>query len=598
MKSQSSLRRSLRALLAVGGLGALLSLGACSSSNGPTQPGQPTPPSAEGNWILEHGTLTTVPMLGLWASGPNDVWGVSASGFIAHFDGTGWNLEDPWDRDPSHLWDIWGASANAIWAVGESSALWHYDGERWGLAAGNIETSFYCVWGSSGSDVWAAGNGKVFHYDGSEWTLDVNLAGDTRAIVGTGPNDVFVGGSGGNVWRYDGSGWTLMSTPTTSNLFGACVDDQNRVYMVGDNGTVIRWNGASWSALPSGSTQSLYSVASVGDKVYAVGTNGTILLYDGSGWGVMTSGVGVALWSVEAVSNSFLVACGDEGVVLAGDGATWQQVFTTENFRMLTADLADDGSAWAGDGGARMWRRTNDGWELSDSFGTVVRGLWSAASDDVWAVGDNGHLWRWNGSAWSDVSSPTSQALYAIDGNAATGEAWAVGYNGTVLRYDPGGDSWSTVSSGTTYTLRTCVVQADGTVYVAGAAGTLLRWDPSEEAWQPEQLGWEYEIADMVGLASGSLVACDSAGHVFWRSAGGGWRTEWVGGDASLTGVWASSPNAVWILDESGRIKFYNGEEWSTVADLGYGSFYAVDGNADGEIIAAGEFGRILHYTP
>ena len=599
MRLCNSTWRTLKALLVTAGLAALLSLGACSSSNGPSQPGQPTPPSASGNWILEHGDLYAGYILGLWASGPNDVWGVTSDGYIYHFDGVAWSLEDPWDRDPRNLWDLWGFADDDVWAVGEGSSIWHYDGERWGFVASEIQGDCLAVWGASANDVWiGCTNGEVWHYDGSDLTLDDDLNFDIRDIVGTGSNDVFAVGASGEIWHYDGSAWTQMSTPTTNNLMGACVDDQNRVYAVGYSGTVIRWNGASWSALSSGTSMDLRGVTSAGGNVYAVGEGGTILLYDGSGWGVMTSGVTSTLWNVLTVSNNFLVASGEQGTLLAGDGATWHPIFEGDLATVYCVDLADDGSAWAGDASGRIWQRGADGWEVAANNSQAVRGIWSAASDDVWAVGHAGSIWHYDGSAWASHGSPTTQPLYAIAGSAVTGEAWAVGNNGTVIRYDPGSGDWSTVSTGTTYTLLGCVVQDDGTVFVTGDAGTLLRWDPTDEAWYPEQMGWEFRVYDLVGLSDGSLAACDGEGHVYWRSPGGGWRTEWVSGNLGLAGIWGSSPTALWVLEEGGRIKFYNGQSWTTVADVSLATLLAIDGNAHGDMVAGGEYERLLHYTP
>lgn len=591
--------RTLGRLLAASGLTALLLLGACSSSDGPTDPGQPDPPGVEGNWILEHGQLTDMRLYALWAAGPNDVWGVSGEGYIAHFDGDGWTLSDPWEREPRDLRDIWGAAADDIWAVGDGATLMHYDGERWGLASGDLEGSFHGVWGSASDDVWAVGEGGViYHYDGVAWEYDSSWGWTFYDVIGTGADDVFAIGGSGRVYRYAGAGWTEMSTPTSDRLVGACVDDEGRVYAVGDNGAVIRWNGASWSALDTGASGDLQGVTSVGDRVYAVGDNGVILLYDGEGWGFMTSGVSGNLWDVLAVSDTFLLTCGEEGSVLVGDGATWQRFFTEDNSTFYAVMLLDDGDGWAGDEEGRIWRRGAAGWDMVDELGFVIRGIWGPAADDLWAVGDGGAIRHWDGADWSSHDSSTGQGLQGIHGIAATGEAWAVGNNGTVIRYDPGADEWTTVDSGTTYTLYDCVVQSDGTVFVGGVQGTVRRWDPAEEAWFPETTGWEFDLTGMHGLADGTLVACDYVSHVYWRDSAGGWRTEWVSGETTFNDIWATSANSVWALEYGGRVQYYDGTTWTTVADVARYDLYAIDGNAGGEILAAGSIGRILHYTP
>ena len=56
------------------------------------------------------------------------------------------------------------------------------------------------------------------------------------------------------------------------------------------------------------------------------------------------------------------------------------------------------------------------------------------------AVGTNGAIQNWNGSAWTSATSPTTNPLYGIWG-AVAGDAWAVGATNTLLHFGAGG--WS-----------------------------------------------------------------------------------------------------------------------------------------------------------
>jgi hypothetical protein len=55
------------------------------------------------------------------------------------------------------------------------------------------------------------------------------------------------------------------------------------------------------------------------------------------------------------------------------------------------------------------------------------------AANDVWIAGQYGTLLHWNGSKWSEGSSPTSLDLNALWVGPA-GDTWLAGANGAILR--------------------------------------------------------------------------------------------------------------------------------------------------------------------
>ena len=69
------------------------------------------------------------------------------------------------------------------------------------------------------------------------------------------------------------------------------------------------------------------------------------------------------------------------------------------------------------------------------------------------------------------MSSGTSEFLYAVWG-ASAADVYAVGTNGTILRYN--GTSWLPMTSGTTRHLYGISGTVGGTVVAAGDAGTLV----------------------------------------------------------------------------------------------------------------------------
>jgi photosystem II stability/assembly factor-like uncharacterized protein len=61
------------------------------------------------------------------------------------------------------------------------------------------------------------------------------------------------------------------------------------------------------------------------------------------------------------------------------------------------------------------------------------------SSTEGWAVGSGGAIIRWDGSNWSNVTSPTTQSLQWVFMVSAT-DGWAVGHGGTIIRWN--GSNW------------------------------------------------------------------------------------------------------------------------------------------------------------
>jgi hypothetical protein len=73
-----------------------------------------------------------------------------------------------------------------------------------------------------------------------------------------------------------------------------------------------------------------------------------------------------------------------------------------------------------------------------------LRDVWGTDTSNVWAVGDAGTIFHYNGNQWAQAASPTREALRAIWGSSAN-DVWAIGYDATnarslLIRYD--GNTW------------------------------------------------------------------------------------------------------------------------------------------------------------
>ena len=96
-----------------------------------------------------------------------------------------------------------------------------------------------------------------------------------------------------------------------------------------------------------------------------------------------------------------------------------------------------------------------------------------ANANSGWAVGANGTILYYNGSAWTPQNSGVSGILWGVSAVSAT-EAWAVGDNGVILHCLNG--IWKTAVSPTTAQLRAVYMQNADSGWAAGANGTVLQY--------------------------------------------------------------------------------------------------------------------------
>jgi photosystem II stability/assembly factor-like uncharacterized protein len=168
-------------------------------------------------------------------------------------------------------------------------------------------------------------------------------------------------------------------------------------------------------ARPRPTDRALFAGSVSGGNVWLVGENGTLLSFDGKGVRGLESGVDRSLRATHALSASDVWAVGDRTTILH---------YTGESFaRVDVSSAADAGvpDASTGDAGAPA--------------GPALNGVWAIAKDDVWAVGEQGALYHYDGQNFSAQTSPTSEALNAVIGFAKD-KVFAVGNSGALLRYN------------------------------------------------------------------------------------------------------------------------------------------------------------------
>ena len=215
----------------------------------------------------------------------------------------------------------------------------------------------------------------------------------------------------------------------------------------------------------------LYSVMGTGaTNVFAVGQKGLILKYNGSSWSTMTnpdaSKSDLHQLIVHPTASKFY-ALGAQ-MYLVNTGSAWAKGYnyTTSyyyNFRggwgmpnnyVYGVGEMNSGSYYY------MSYKSSSGTSFSGiSFGSsgvlkdFMYGVWGTANNKVWAVGNKGTILKCNASSsctsssyWKKETSGTTSHLRAVYG-FSNSDVFAVGYDGVIVRYD--GSKWNKMTTNT-----------------------------------------------------------------------------------------------------------------------------------------------------
>ena len=221
------------------------------------------------------------------------------------------------------------------------------------------------------------------------------------------------------------------------------------------------------------------------------------------------------------------------------------------------------------------------------------KGVWSNGVNDVWIVGSFGRIMHFDGSVWSDYKSRTTQVLWRLWGRSQN-DIWAVGNSGTILHFD--GDTWNIVQSGTRNNLLN-IWGNEENVWIVGREGEILKCNLHGCITEVTQSGtWIRGIYGFQDENNTFLWAVGTDGVILNKSSGL-WKEVYRDKDSDLVRVWGSSPNDIWVIGGRGTIIHWDGHTFESVESPVSAALTGIWGSAAGNVWLVGSDGTVLHYS-
>lgn len=520
-------------------------------------------------------------ILGVYAVDANTAYAVNSVGDVYRWNGNAWTVSTTGAAFNTQFYAVHGSGANDIVAVGRGGRIARFNGSNWSAMTSGTTRDLFGVYVESGGQAWAVGAaGVVLQLSGGTWTSQNSGATLDLNAVWAGDNTVYVVGNDGEVRRRIGGGWSRMEVPTAEGLYGVHGLSAVDVVVVGLEGTVLRWNGAVWTVVSAASLPgSFYGVVGSGangGRRYLVGDGGVAQLDELTLTAVNTP-YAPAMYGLSLDNTGTVWAGGQRGAVLRGL-ATW----TTLN---LAPDLLDVWSTAANNSFAVgefgfVYRWNGSSWtRLVTPTQETLNAVWAVSASDAFVGGDNGTMLRWNGTSFSTMSFPSGGNVFSLWGSAAN-NVYATTDRGEVLRWN--GTAWSVVTTASSSLWSVFGANASS-VMVGGENGAVLRFNGS--AWSTVTAPGNGTITGLwlTGLSDVYAVGADGTGAAAaaFGFNGSTWRSINTGTANVLTSVWGPSVNDLYATGDRGTLLRFNGSSWSALSSGTSDLLWSVSGAPD-----------------
>jgi DNA-binding beta-propeller fold protein YncE len=217
--------------------------------------------------------------------------------------------------------------------------------------------------------------------------------------------------------------------------------------------------------------------------------------------------------------------------------------------------------------------------------------IWGTSGDDIFAVGEDGAIIHYNGSAWRTMKTNSASQLRGVWGSSSS-NVYAVGSNGTILHYN--GRTWRLAYGGyKPFSYIDVWGSSASDVFVVGDQGKIVHYDGN--AWSSMDSDVSpWQLIGVWGSSASDVFVVGLSGKISHYD-GNTWSSMDSGTVNDLFGVWGTSATDVYAVGSYSTILHYDGSTWSPMTVGVFNHINAVWGTSATDIFAVG-YGPILHY--
>jgi photosystem II stability/assembly factor-like uncharacterized protein len=252
-------------------------------------------------------------------------------------------------------------------------------------------------------------------------------------------------------FSYASSGWLKYKSPTEKDINAVTFVNENTGWAVGYWGEILRYRNGRWNINYTWPTQYFQDVDfGTANFGLAVGDQGNGAVFNGTKWKFAGMETKRNIWGVVIPpgQNSVAWAVGERGTVFRWTGGrtgSWSSWNIGTLAALHDVHFSSPNDGWLCGNNGRVYHFAESEWtQVSASTTTNFHCIYALSQNNVWAGGASGHLFHYEGVSWVRVATPTTAAIREMSFTGPT-EGWAACDDGVILRYD--GVSWEKVKT-------------------------------------------------------------------------------------------------------------------------------------------------------
>lgn len=506
--------------------------------------------------------------------------------------------------------------------VGEQGQIFRTSdgGNNWQILNINSNVRLNKVKFLSQTRAYAVGeNGEVYRSinSGQTWARQaVGITEELRGLNFTDADTGYVAAADGRVLRtYNGgNNWTILSTGQSNALNDVYFVNGRTGYAVGERGTLLKTtdSGATWVDLNSGTERNLLAVAFNRNNInigVITGSNGTVIRTTNGGMTLDGINLNNAenYGSVAFRTNSNIVfAVAGNGFVISStnSGQSWTLRLSGRNINYTGTQFRTNLLGYIIGENGRFFVTTNGGTSLTDRsrpLSVKLNDLAFTTNAFGYIAGEQGNLLRTanSGVNWTSLNLQSNNNLNGLFFfNNTTG--YVVGSGGLIARTSDSGVNWSTANTGIgNVNLKDLLFFKTDTGIVIGERG-FIAFTENGNSWTSVTTGSTEDLKGIKTLDDSTAIVVGNRGTILKTSNKG---KNWE----KISVEFTQNLNAVDFLDES--VGFIAGDRGlilqtkdagKTWIRMPTGTFQDFSGLSFGDLsvgYAVGENGTLFGYS-
>ena len=243
-----------------------------------------------------------------------------------------------------------------------------------------------------------------------------------------------------------------------------------------------------------------------------------------------------------------------------------------------------------------------------------IGGIWGSGASDIYLVGADGLLLRFDGAGWRSIVSGTTVTLHDVWGSGSS-DVYVVGSEGTVLHHD--GVTWKAMASGTKGSLRSVWGSGPTQIFAVGQdtnnKSIGLHFDGVKWSEVAALAKDRVTLLDVTGVGAKRAAAVgyyyasnknNMARQVACKYDGSVWACASPGDHGEIFGAWLMAAGGNYLVGTcckdsvscGGMIQTKDSNSCTPGTLNRAVQFHAVWGRSPSDIWIAGAGGHLIHY--